>query len=244
MSEPLDVLAVAAHPDDAEVGCGGALLLAGQAGYRTGIVDLSAGEASTSGDPSRRSAERDRASSILGLSDRVAADLPDSAIGTDPAHRDAVVRVLRDLRPRVVLAPHADDRHPDHAAAGRLARDAAYLAGVAAVGSGEPHRPQRIYHYAIHHPVEPTVVLDVTAVWDRKMEAVRSYASQFGEGAAGTELAGTAFLDAIQARAAYHGAMVGVARAEAFSFAGPLLLAGFPELAVPPPDVPGYRMFR
>src|SRR5262249_45644161 len=112
----VDLLAVAAHPDDAEVGCGGALILAATSGLRVAVVDLTRGERSTSGTVELRSRERDEASSLLQLSQRLTLDLPDTALGTDPSHRDELTAVVRDLRPRIVLAPHTEDRHPDHAA--------------------------------------------------------------------------------------------------------------------------------
>jgi bacillithiol biosynthesis deacetylase BshB1 len=232
---PVDVLAVAAHPDDAEVGCGGALLLAADAGHRVAVADLSAGELSTSGSPDERARERDRAAEILGLAERVGLGLPDAALGTDPSHCDAIVELLRELRPRIVLAPHTDDRHPDHAAAGRLTREAAFLAGLSRRGSGSPHRPARVYHYLMHHPFEPTFVLDVTDVWERRMSAVAAYESQFGrpEEAQQTEIGQPAFLELLTARAAFYGAMVGAARGEPYRSQGPLRQDGLPGLAEP-----------
>jgi N-acetylglucosamine malate deacetylase 1 len=247
VTQPVDVLAIAAHPDDAEVGCGGALRLAADAGHRVAVADLTAGELSTSGSLDLRGRERERASELLGLAERVALDLPDAAIGTDAAaHRAALVGLLRDLRPRVVLAPHTDDRHPDHAAAGRLTRDACFLAGVAKLGKGEPHRPARLYHYLLHHPFEPTFVLDVSEVWERRMKAVTAYESQFGraEERPGTEIGHPAFLELLDARASYYGAMVGAARGEPYRSRGPLHARVLPGLDGTQGDVrPAYRSF-
>lgn len=246
MSDAVDVLAIAAHPDDAEAGCGGALLLAAAAGARTAIADLTAGEASTHGSPSQRARERDRASELLGLARRVTLDLPDTALGTDASHRAAVVALLRELRPRVLLAPYPSDRHPDHAAAGRLAREACFLAGVRRFGGGggEPFVPQRLYHYMLHEPFEPTFVVDVDAVWERRTEALEAYASQFGRAPQeqATAIAGHAFLDMLDARAIMHGALVGAGRGEAFYCRGPLLVGGLPGLdEEPPAGPPVYR---
>lgn len=250
MTAPVDVLALAAHPDDAEAGCGGALLLAADAGARTAIADLTAGEASTHGTPQERAVERDRASGLLGLAHRVTLDLPDTALGTDPSHRVAVVTLLRELRPRVLLAPYPSDRHPDHAAAGRLAREACFLAGVQRFGAdgdpADPHVPQRLYHYMLHEPFAPTFVVDVAAVWERRTAALEAYASQFGRpaGDRGTAIAGRAFLDMLDARAIAHGALVGAARGEAFHCPGPLRVGALPGLDDPRhPGPPPYRAY-
>jgi len=232
MTAAVDVLAIAAHPDDAEVGCGGALLVAAQAGHRVAVADLTDGELSTAGTPEQRARERDRAGELLGLSARVGLGLPDAGLGMDAGHRDALVDLLRDLRPRLVLAPFTEDRHPDHAAAGRLAREAFFLAGVAKLGRGRPHRPERLYHYSLHHSFQPSFVLDVSAVWERRMEAVLAYESQFGhaEDRRLTEIGEPAFLELLTARAAVYGSMVGVARGEPYLARGPLPTSSLPGL--------------
>lgn len=242
----VDVLAVAAHPDDAEVGCGGVLALCSAVGARVAIADLTAGELSTRGTPEQRRREARRAAEILGVVDRVGVGLPDGGVGTDPAHRAAVVTLLRELRPAVVLAPyHRDDRHPDHAAAGRLVREACFFAGVARWGDGDPHRPTLVHHYMLHHTFEPTFVVDVTAVWAQRVAAVAAYESQFGGPPAErtTAIAGGAFLDLLAARATVHGAMIGVERGEAFHCAGPLGLDRLPGIGTREPGPPVYRTF-
>ena len=176
-----DVLAVAAHPDDVEFGCGGTLLVAADAGLQVVVVDLTAGELSTHGDPATRERERRRATELLGLTGRECVGLPDGRVGCEPEHRDAIAAVIRRLQPRVVLAPHTEDRHPDHAAAGCLVRDACFFAGVAKAGPGPPHRPRRLYHYMLHQPFEPVFVVDVWAVWDRRLQVATVYASQVGD---------------------------------------------------------------
>jgi N-acetylglucosamine malate deacetylase 1 len=243
MTEPVDVLAVGAHPDDAEMGCGGALLVAAGRGSRTGVVDLTDGEASTRGNLEGRARERDRATEILGLTARERVGLPDGSVGTVADHRLALVRAIRNLRPRVVLAPYPEDRHPDHAAAGRLAREACFFAGVRRIGEGEPHRVGHLYHYMAHQPFTPSFVVDVSGVWDRKMEAVRAYASQFGDADhPATEIGGPGFLEILEARASVHGAMIGVAHGEPFHALGPVAVSMVPGLS-PEDPVPGYGMF-
>jgi bacillithiol biosynthesis deacetylase BshB1 len=244
MTQPVDVLAIAAHPDDAEVGCGGALLLAGAGDARTGVIDITDGEASTRGTPESRARERDRASDLLGLAVRERLGVPDGTVGTVADHRLALVRALRDLRPRVVLAPFPEDRHPDHAAAGRLTREACFLAGVRKFGGDDPHRPSRLYHYMVHHLFTPSFVLDVSSVWDRKMAAVRAYQSQFAGGPGpATEIAGPRFLELLEARASVHGAMVGAEWGEPFHQSGPVAVTALPGLdsaGSPPP----YGMYH
>jgi N-acetylglucosamine malate deacetylase 1 len=241
MNAPLDLLALAAHPDDAEAGCGGTLARAVADGRTVGIADLTAGELSTHGDPATRTAERDRASQILGLAVRVGLGLPDGGLEDSAAHRDALTELLRELRPRVLLAPYPQDRHPDHAAAGTLARATAFLAGVGRYRPGrEPHRPAVVYHYMLHHPFTPSFVVDVGPVWERRAAAVAAYDSQFGGAAADarTAIAGGTFLELLDARARFYGAMIGADRGEPFWSPGPIGLDA-------PPDGGrrGYRMF-
>jgi N-acetylglucosamine malate deacetylase 1 len=247
VTETLDILAVGAHPDDAEIGCGGVLIQASAAGLRTGVADLTAGERATRGVSRQRSAERDRATEVMGLATRLDVGLPDGDLGTLPEHRDVVIRLIREVRPAIVLAPYPEDRHPDHAAAGRLVREGSFLAGVQRIGPGERHRPGRLYHYMIHHPFTPSFVIDVSAVWDRKIEAVLAHESQFGVDGLEpkTELAGGGFLSMIEARARFHGAMIGVERGEAYYVSGPVPLEFLPGVH----DVGlggrrGYRMFQ
>ena len=246
MTGGADILAIAAHPDDAEVGCAGVLIQAADAGLRVAVADLTAGELATRGSPERRAAERDRATDLMGLAERIEVGLPDGRLGTDAQHRDAVIRLIREVRPAVVLAPYPEDRHPDHGAAGRMAREASFLAGVAKVGAGEPHRPGRVYHYMLHHPFTPSFVVDVSSVWERKWSAVTSYESQFGEAPEEpTDLAEGRLLRMVEARATYHGAMIGAERGEAFHSPGPVplgFLPGFDDLG---PGAAGtYRMFH
>jgi len=242
----IDLVAFSPHPDDAELFCGGTMLLAARAGLRTAIVDLSEGELSTNGDPARRAAERTAASELLGLAERVSLGLPDGAIGSSPDHRDAVVGALRALRPTVVLAPYWQDRHPDHAASGRLLREACFFAGVAKAAGGIPHRPERVYWYMLHHPFAPSVVVDVGPVWERRERLLAVYESQVGTNgdAAPTAINDGTFVAMLEARAVWFGALVGVERGEPLLVEGPLRLQSLPELepAAPMPH-PRYRAY-
>jgi len=211
------------------------------------VADLTRGESSTAGTVERRAEERAQASKLLGLSDRISLGLPDGRIGSDPAHRDQIVELLRQLRPLVVLAPAVEDRHPDHGAAGRLTREACFFGGVEKLGRGQPHRPLRLYHYPLHHPCEPTIVLDVSAVWEQRMRAVAAYASQFGypeaEGSP-TALTGGGFLELLSARSRVYGAMAGVAHGEPYCSRGPVPVEELPGLRIPrPAGKPTYTTF-
>jgi bacillithiol biosynthesis deacetylase BshB1 len=222
----VDVVAFAPHPDDVELFCGGTMLVAAANGLSTGIVDMSEGELSTNGDPARRATERDKASDLLGLTTRRSLCLPDGALGVEESHRGAVVAALRELRPRVVLAPFGDDRHPDHAAAARLVREACFLAGLRRYGSGEPHRPSQVYRYMLHTPFEPSVVVDVGGVWQARCDLLRVYASQVSRGTDDepTSLNDGRFVAMLEARSVHFGAMAGVVHGEPFATDGPVLL--------------------
>lgn len=240
MTGPLRLLAVTAHPDD-ELGCAGTLRRAADEGQSVGIVDLTAGELSTRGTPELRAAERDHASELLGVAVRIGLGLPDTGLDAGPEQCEALVDALRELRPRIVLAPYPQDRHPDHAAAGRTARAAFFLAAAHRYGSGDPHRPAALYHYLVHEPFVPTFVVDVTPVWERSIGAIEAYQSQFGQagGSDVTPLQGARFRAVLESRATWFGAMIGVERGEPFWSAGPI---GVDE----PPDRAGgdaYRMF-
>jgi bacillithiol biosynthesis deacetylase BshB1 len=222
----LDVVAFAPHPDDVELFCGGTMLAAAAQGLSTAIVDMSDGELSTNGDAARRARERDAASDLMGLTARRSLSLPDGALGVAEAHRGAVVAALRELRPRVVLAPFGDDRHPDHAAAARLVREACFLAGLRRYGSGEPHRPARVYRYMLHQLFEPSVVVDVGTVWQARRDLLRVYESQVFRGADDepTALNDGSFVAMLEARSVHFGGMAGVAHGEPFDVDGPMLV--------------------
>ena len=222
----VDVVAFAPHPDDVELFCGGTMLAAAAQGLSTAIVDMSEGELSTNGDAARRSRERDRASDLMRLTARRSLSLPDGSLGLDESHRGAVVGALRELRPHVVLAPFGDDRHPDHAAAARLVREACFLAGLRRYGGGEPHRPTRVFRYMLHTPFEPTVVVDVGSIWESRRDLLRVYESQVSRGTDDqpTALNDGSFVAMLEARSVYFGAMAGVAHGEPFDTDGPVLL--------------------
>ena len=182
MSDPLDVLAIMAHPDDAEIFCGGSLIKSAEAGQRTGVLDLTAGEMGSSGTRESRAREAVAAAEVMGLAVRRCAELPDAALCNDVNSRQVVAGIIRALRPRVIVTHWTRGRHPDHRAAAELVRDASFLAGLRKLpAEGEPHRPEKVV-YALafrEDPVKPTFVVDITDQMDRKIEALSAYGTQF-----------------------------------------------------------------
>ena len=251
MDAPLDILAFAPHPDDAEIGCAGSLILAAAQGRRVAVADLTAGEGSTRGTLERRARETAAASEQLGLCARYNLGLPDMALEAGPAQRQPLIDLIRATRPRIVLAPYPEDRHPDHAATGRLVPDACHLAGVAKAGPGLPHRPERLYYYMLYtlrRPFTPSFVIDVSAMWERRLAALQAYGSQFNieGGGLATVLMRPEFERFLTVKAAWFGAMIGVAYGEPFYAPGPVPLREFPGLLderLPPGELPGHRMF-
>ena len=178
----VDLLAVLAHPDDAELGCGGTLAKAARAGHRVGILDLTKGEMGTRGSVEIRAAEAAAAAKVLGVAVRENLGLPDANITNEQSTRERLVRALRKFRPRVVIAPALEGRHPDHRVAAQLVRDACFLSGLAKVApDSEKHRPLKILHCLTYRQdfVRPSFVVDVSDDFERKLEAIRCYASQF-----------------------------------------------------------------
>ena len=244
----LDVLAFAAHPDDAELGCGGSLILAADTGLKVSIADLTAAEMSSRGNVDTRREEAAVASKRLGLAERQNLDLPDTQIGSDPAHKLAIIQLIRKTKPQIVLAPYWVDRHPDHEATGRLVREACFLAGVGKVGEGPPHRPGKICYYMISHPFEPSFVVDISSVWDRKVAAVSAYASQFDPTREGpdTPISQPGFMDLIEGRSIWFGKMIGAAYGEPFFMPGPVPMRELPRAAnngASPNSMPPYSMY-
>ena len=211
--EPLDVLAIVAHPDDAELLCGGALLASKARGERTGILDLTRGEMGTRGSPELRAEEASRAAEILGLDVRRNAGLPDAGIRNDSESRAQVIRHLRELRPRPVVTHWIQGRHPDHRRAAQLVYDASYLAGLKnypAPGKASPFREE---------PEKPTFVVDISPHMDGKLEAIKAYGSQFAQAVQAGEVfpgGGRALLDQIRAHAARAGSLIRAEYGEAF----------------------------
>jgi len=229
----LDLLVIAAHPDDAEICVGGTLLAMADAGKKVGILDLTRGEMGTRGTVAERERETAAADRLLKPAWRGNLGLPDSRVALTLENRERLARVLRELAPRVVLAQHDDDLHPDHAATGSLAREAWYLAGLARVaerdGGGPARRARYLFHFMGHVPFEPTLIVDIGAVWDRKVELIRCYASQLapqgGDDRGQHLLFGADILQRAETRARYFGERIGATHGEPLFARAPLALS-------------------
>lgn len=217
----VDLVAIGAHPDDVELTCGGTLLAAVAQGYRVGIVDLTGGESGTHGSAGLRAEEAMAAAELMGVTERVNAGLPDARIANDEGSRRRVIEILRQFRPRVVILPYPIGRHPDHRIGSELGRDASYLAGLRNYpAEGEPHRPEKVVYTQSYRedPVKPTFVVDISAHFERKLAAIRCYASQFdGKNAAGEVFpAGGDIYDNVRMHNARAGSLIRTAYGEPF----------------------------
>ena len=218
---PVDLLAIAAHRDDVELTCAGTLLKAVDSGYRTGILDLTAGETGTRGSAELRAAEAVRAAELLGVAERRNAGLPDAHLQNTEAARRLVVEQIRHFAPRVVILPYPVGRHPDHRVASELGRDACFLAGLAKYeAAGPPHRPHKIL-YALSYredPVKPTFVVDISAQFERKLAAIRCYASQFDGAKAAGEIfpTGQDLYSLVETQNAHYGSLIRARYGEPF----------------------------
>jgi bacillithiol biosynthesis deacetylase BshB1 len=209
-----DLVAIMAHPDDAELLCAGALLRARDHGHETAVIDLTRGEAGTAGNASIRQQESDAATRILGLSARLNAGLPDGALENTPEARARVAALIRSLRPRTVILMWLDGRHPDHRVASQLAYDACFVAGLKrAPIEGDAHRPAKIV-YALSYredTIKPSFVVDVSDQMERKIEAIFAYGSQFKDRTSMGEVFGAGdrpLRDQILAHHAHYGSLI------------------------------------
>ena len=217
-------MAIGAHPDDVELGCGGTLLKLVSLG-RTGVIaDLTDASMGTRGTPEIRAREAAAAARVLGVA-RINLGLPDGRLADGWDAQKRVIDAIRAWRPKVILTHHASEEHPDHEAAARIVKQAAYKAGLAKLdAAGLPHRPGRIFHFIGMEAHEPSFCVDITAHWPAKLKSVLSYASQFHSPdakryAGKTDLATPAFLDFLEVRNRYWGTRIKRRYAEAFTCA-------------------------
>lgn len=176
----LDLLAIAAHPDDVELTCGGTILKMGQRGYKTGILDLTAGEMGTRGTPEIRAAEAAKAAKLLGVQWRGNLGVPDSDVQPNRQNKLRLASMIRELRPKTVILPYWEARHPDHYHASTLGYEGCFLAGLKQLPiAGQPYRPFKIFYSTAFATVRPTFVVDITAQYARRRKAILAYGSQF-----------------------------------------------------------------
>ncbi len=222
MSEALDILAIMAHPDDAELQCGGALAKASAAGDRVGILDLTRGEGGSQGSPELREEEAARSADVLGLAVRRNAALRDSGLVNDQGSRETVAGLIRELRPRIVVTHWREGRHPDHRVAAELAYDASFLAGLKNyLASGPAHRPEKVVHSLLFREdaPKPSFVVDISDYIDTKLAALACFESQFeGKNTAGEAFGGgeRPLLEQVKVQCAHHGSRIRCAYGEPF----------------------------
>lgn len=221
----IDVLAFGVHPDDVELGGAGVLLVEKMKGKTTGIIDLTGGELGTRGNAEIRKDEAAAAAQILGLNIRENLGFADGFFQNDKAHQLKVIEVLRKYKPEIILCNAPEDRHPDHGRSARLVAEAAFLSGLAKIEtfSGELQqeawRPKYVFHYIQDRFLQPSFVVDISEVFEKKMAAVKAYSTQFYNGATDgpqTYISTKGFLEAVEGRYRMFGKMIGVEYAEGF----------------------------
>ncbi|MFZ5981637.1 MAG: bacillithiol biosynthesis deacetylase BshB1 [Candidatus Zixiibacteriota bacterium] len=234
----LDILAIAAHPDDIEITCGGLLIKAAKRGHKTGALDLTAGEMGTFGDETDRAAEAAAAARALGLSFRRNLGFKDAAVEYNQQNKLKIAQVIRDTQPEMVILPHWNQRHPDHLACHRLGYDACFLSGLKKIElDGEPYRPRKIIYASYYRNEDYSFLVDISDEFEQKVEAVKAYISQFGEETQNKKTAellengqknifhpGITVFDLMHTRGRYLGQLVGVRYAEAYSVKEKMLI--------------------
>jgi N-acetylglucosamine malate deacetylase 1 len=221
----LDILAIAAHRDDVEQTCGGTLLKAAQSGQRTGILDLTQGEMGTRGTTDDRAREADDAAKILGVSWRRALDIPDGRVENTWENRLKIAAAIREKRPRVLVLPYWQARHPDHYTTSIVGYEAAFHAGLAKLDlrsqAGDylaPHRPFKILYASLYFDVRPTFVVDISDQFEARFQALMAYRSQYGDQdqGRGVFVPNSEIRNRVQTMAAFYGMLAGVKYAEPF----------------------------
>ena len=217
----LDLLAIAAHPDDVELTCGGTLLKMAQLGYKTGILDLTAGEMGTRGTPETRAREAAKATKLLSVKWRGTLAVPDSDVQPSRQHKLRLASVIRELRPKTVILPYWEARHPDHYHASTLGYEGCFLAGLQQLPlEGEPYRPYKILYSTAYADVRPTFIVDITAQYSQRHKAILAYSTQFGLKSGSKKskvfLAIDRLEDQMNQLARHYGEMIGVKYGEPF----------------------------
>jgi bacillithiol biosynthesis deacetylase BshB1 len=216
----IDLLAIAAHPDDVEQTCGGTLIRMAETGYRTGVLDLTAGDMGTRGTPEQRLLEAGVAAKVMLVAWRGNMHFPDARLQNDISARMSLALKIRELKPRVVIIPYWQARHPDHYRAGELSYEACFLAGLKKLDEyTEPHRPDKVVYSSLYANVTPSFIVDISAQFERRMSALLSYQSQYGA----AQPDGAVLFpneqeirDRLAAIARYYGNLIGVKYGEPF----------------------------
>jgi N-acetylglucosamine malate deacetylase 1 len=224
----IQVLGIAVHPDDVELCCSGTLMMEKLQGKTIGVADLTRGELGTRGTPELRTKEAETAARIMDLDIRENLGMADGFFQNNEENQRKIIKILRQLRPEIVIASALEDRHPDHGRAGKLISDSCFLSGLRKISTRdhlgeeqEQWRPKYVFHFIQDRFYQPAFVYDITQVFDRKLEAIRAYSSQFYSTAYDknepqTYISGPEFLDSIIGRAQMLGKMIGVKYAEGF----------------------------
>lgn len=217
---PFDILAFGPHPDDIEAGCGGLLAVSVERGYRVALCDMTRGELSTNGTVEERQVEAEKAAELLGATARINLGLPNNFLFNTEENQRAVIRVLRALKPRMVLMPEVFDRHPDHENAPKIIRDAVFTSGLRKYDvDGLPaFRPAYAFAYPLWYEAEPSFIVDVSSVWDTKLAALYAHESQFTlrEGSIPTIDTSDSTRLYLEAQGRRWGFMIGVAYGESY----------------------------
>ncbi|MEX0681090.1 MAG: bacillithiol biosynthesis deacetylase BshB1 [Balneolales bacterium] len=226
----LDVLAIAAHPDDTELCCSGTLVALARSGKKVGVLDLTHGEMGTRGTPEKRLEEAQKAAGILGLSVRENAGLPDCGLDNTSPFREKIIQFVRRYQPDICFVNAPEDRHPDHRNAANLTLDALFYSGLKKLETRDngdrqsPWRPHHILHYMQHWPFRPTMVFDITDTIDLKEQAIRAFSSQFDideqDEGPHTYVSDRRFFEALRSRAREYGQQIGVPFGEPFLYYG------------------------
>ncbi len=221
----LDILAFGVHPDDVELSCAGVLLVEKNNGKKTGIIDLTGGELGTRGNAETRKAEAADAAKILGVDIRENLKMADGFFQNDETHQRKIITTLRTYQPEIILCNAPEDRHPDHGRSSNLVSDAAFLSGLMKIETRldgidqEAWRPKYVFRYIQDRMLKPDFVIDITSVFEQKIEAIKAYKTQFHTGEAGgleTYISSPDFLDSVIYRHKWFGKMIGVKYAEGF----------------------------
>ena len=224
----IQVLAIAVHPDDVELGCSGTLMMEKARGKTVGVIDLTKGELGTRGTPELRLQEAAKAAGIMGLDIRENLGMADGFFQHNEENQRKLIRAIRKYQPEIVLSSALEDRHPDHGRAGKLISDSCFLSGLRKISttdeSGkeqEQWRPKYVFHIIQDRFYQPSFVYDISSVFDRKLESIRAYSSQFhsttyDQDEPQTYISGPEFLESIIGRAQMLGKMIGVKYAEGF----------------------------